>query len=245
MLLTLPIREVQPATPRARLVRIDLAGHHFPYEPGQAILVARHGHAPRDTAYSVAVPPEEAARNDWLELLVGVDETGAPGPHLTLESASLVDVEGPIGRFTFPGKPADAPCVFIAGGTGIAPLRAMIKTALASPNRRIGLLYSARTPGDFAFDQEWRALARAGRIEYRQTVTRHSASDWTGNRGRIGIGELAPLVRDARTMCFVCGPPTMVEDVPRLLENLGVAQDRVYIEEWTSVAENPAEGSDG
>ena len=245
MLLTLPIRDVQPATPRARLVRIDLAGHDFPYEPGQAILVADHGHEPRDTAYSIAAPPEEATRTGYLELLVGVDETGTPGPHLRLESQSLVDVEGPIGRFTFPSEAADAACVFIAGGTGIAPLRAMMRTALASPNRRIGLLYSARTPGDFAFDQEWRALARAGRIEYRQTVTRHAASDWSGNRGRIGIAELAPLVHDAGTMCFVCGPPTMVEDVPRLLNNLGVPGDRVHIEEWTSVAESPAEGGDG
>jgi CDP-4-dehydro-6-deoxyglucose reductase/3-phenylpropionate/trans-cinnamate dioxygenase ferredoxin reductase subunit len=245
VLLTLPIRDVQPATPRARLVRIALAGRDFPYEPGQAILVASHGHEPRDTAYSIAAPPEEAARNAWLELLVGVDETGTPGPHLSLERESLVDVEGPIGRFTFPSEPADAPCVFVAGGTGIAPLRAMIRTALASPNRRIGLLYSARTPGDFAFDQEWRALASTGRLEYRQTVTRHAATDWSGNRGRIGIGELAPLVHDAETMCFVCGPPTMVEDVPKLLKNLGVPRDRVYIEEWTSVAESPMESSDG
>ena len=245
MLLTLPIRDVQPATPRARLVRVDLAGRRFPYEPGQAILVARRGYEPRETAYSIAAPPEEAARNGWLELLVGVDDTGTPGPHLHLESGSLVDVEGPIGRFTFPHEPADAPSVFIAGGTGIAPLRAMIRSALASATRRIGLLYSVRTPGDFAFDQEWRALARAGRIEYRQTVTRDAASEWTGHRGRIGIGDLAPLVHGGSTRCFVCGPPSMVEDVPRLLKNLGVPSDRVYIEEWTSRAENLAEGNAG
>jgi len=241
VLLTLAIRDVQPATPRARLVRIDLAGHHFPYEPGQAILLARHGYEPRDTAYSIAAPPEEAVRSGSLELLVGVDGTGAPGPHMTLERDSLVDIEGPIGHFTFPRQPADAPCLFIAGGTGIAPLRAMIRRALASRDRRIGLLYSARTPRDFAFDREWHELARAGRIEYRQTITRDTASEWTGSRGRIGATELASLVHEPGTICFVCGPPSMVEDVPRLLKNLGVTRDRIHIEEWTSVAENPSE----
>lgn len=237
MLLTLPIHDVQPATPRARLVRIDLAGRQFPYEPGQAVLIARHEYESR-LPYSIAAAPEDAARDGWLELLVGVDEAGVPGSHLGLEVGSLVDVEGPIGRFTFAGEPTDRACVFIAGGTGIAPLRAMLRRALSSPNRRIGLLYSARTPTEFAFEPEWRALAHSGRIEYRQTVTRDAARDWTGQRGRISISDLAPLVRDPSAMCFVCGPRALVDEVPKLLHDLGVARGRIRIEEWTSPAEN-------
>jgi len=232
-LLTLPIHDVQPATPRARLVRIDLAGRDFPYRPGQAVLIARHDYEARQP-YSIAAAPEDAARDGWLELLVGFDETGSPGPHLTLDVGSLVDVEGPIGRFTFHAQPADAACAFIAGGTGIAPLRAMLRHALSSPNRRIGLLYSARTPGEFAFEQEWRELARQGRIEYRQTVTRDAPSDWIGRRGRIGASDLAPLVHDPSTMCFVCGPQALVHEVPKLLNDLGVARDRIRVEEWTA-----------
>ena len=242
MLLTLAIRDVRPATPRARVVRIDLAGGQFLYEPGQAVLVARHGYESRQ-AYSIAAAPEDAVRDGALELLVGLDVTGAPGPHLTLDAGSLVDIEGPIGRFVFTGEPADSSCVFVAGGTGIAPLRAMLRRALISPRRRIGLLYSARTSSEFAFEDEWRALARSGRIEYRQTVTREAADDWTGQRGRIGISDLEPLVRDPDAMCFVCGPSGLVEEVPKLLNGLGVTRDRVRIEEWTSPAENLPAGS--
>ncbi len=244
MLLTLPIRDVQPATPRARLVRIDLADRHFVYQPGQAILMARRDYEPRQ-AYSIAAAPDDAARDGCLELLVGIDEAGEPGPHLTLDAGLLVDVEGPVGRFTFPDAPADTACLFVAGGTGIAPLRAMLRHALATGNRRIGLLYSARTRGDFAFEQEWLALARDGRIEFRQAITRGAASDWTGVRGRIGAADLAPLVHGLATMCFVCGPPALVEDVPKLLESVGITRDRIHVEQWTSVAEDRAEAAAG
>lgn len=229
--LTLPIREVVAATPRARIVRLDLGGRKFPYLPGQAVMVGPHG---GDTMrpYSLASAPEDAAREGCLELLVGVDASGQPGPHLSLVPGALVDVEGPAGSFTFPPDPAERRFVFIAGGTGIAPLRAMMRHALRRAHRDIGVLYSARTPDEFAYAEELQSLARGGQIELRQTVTRDPASEWTGSRGRLGRAELEPLVHDPATLCFVCGPPTLVDDIPRLLQALGVAPQRIRIEEW-------------
>ena len=133
MLLTLAIREVLPATPRARIVRIELGGAPFDYAAGQAVLVGATGGPKRP--YSVAGSPEEARRDGCLELLVGVDASGKPGPHLILERGRPVSVEGPLGSFTFPPAPAERRFVFIAGGTGIAPLRAMLHHALSNPAR--------------------------------------------------------------------------------------------------------------
>jgi NAD(P)H-flavin reductase len=231
MMLTLPINDVLPATPRARVVRIDLEGAQFPYAAGQALLIASHGHE-RRKPYSITTAPEDVERDGWLELLVGVDAEGRPGPHLTLETGAMVDVEGPVGRFTFPNEPEVRRFVFVAGGTGIAPLRSMLRHALHVPNRRIGLLYSARTPGEFAYEPELRLLARQGRIELRLTVTRESPDDWTGTRGRIGPDELAPLIHDPATMCFVCGPPPLVEEVSKQLLELGVPKHLIRIEEF-------------
>lgn len=237
MPLTLPILDVLPATPRAQVVRVDLQGERFSYLPGQALLIADHGYA-RRKPYSMAAAPEDASREGCLELLVGVDLEGLAGPHLTLRSGQLVDVEGPIGRFTFPPAAVQESVVFIAGGTGIAPLRAMLRHALDTTDRRIGLFYSARTPGDFAYEDEWRGLAEAGRIEFRQTITRDSTSpsEWTGERGRIGRDALASLVHDPATLCFVCGPPALVNDVPRLLGELGIPRNQIRLEEWNSPA---------
>ena len=231
MPVTLRIREVLPATPRARVVRIDLDGQPFPYSPGQAILIASRGYEKRKP-YSIASAPEDAERDGYFELLIGVDSEGVAGPHLALQPGEAVDVDGPLGRFTFPPEPAERRFLFVAGGTGIAPLRAMMRHALRIPHDEVGLLYSARTPLEFAFEDEFRTLAREGEINLRQTVTREAADTWQGTRGRIGQADLAPLVHDRRTLCFVCGPPALVADIPRLLGELGVEPARVRIEEW-------------
>jgi ferredoxin-NADP reductase len=229
--ITLSIRDVRPATPRSRIVRLDLDGRGFSYLPGQAVLIGAHG-APTRRPYSIAAPPEEAAAGGCLELLVGVEADGQPGSQLTLAPGARVDVEGPLGSFTFPPHPAERRFLFIAGGTGIAPLRAMLHHALAIPHLGLGVFYSARTPDDFAYQDELRALADAGRIELRQTVTRTVGNDWRGARGRIDGAELRRLVHDPTTLCFVCGPPSLVEEMPKLLGDLGIDRQRIRMEEW-------------
>ena len=77
MLLTLPILEVLPATPRARIVRLDLGGASFDSAPGQAVLVAATG-LPKRRPYSVAATAEDTHRDGWLELLVGLNDEGLP-----------------------------------------------------------------------------------------------------------------------------------------------------------------------
>jgi len=229
--LTLPIREVLPATPRARIARINLDGHAFEYAPGQAVSIATHGQDKR-RPYSIAAAPEDARRDGWLELLVGVNADGTPGSHLALEPGTLVDVEGPLGSFTFPPAPVERRFVFIAGGTGIAPLRAMMQRALHLPHRNIGLFYSVRTPDEFAYELELRGLADAGEIELRQTVTRATDMDWTGPRGRLNREALEELIHDPATLCFVCGPPALVDEIPRILSKMGIPRDRIRVEEW-------------
>jgi ferredoxin-NADP reductase len=229
--ITVPIRSVRPETPRARVVRLDLGGGAFPYLPGQAVRLATHGEPDR-RPYSLAASPAEAARDHALELLVGVGDDGSPGPHLALEPGARVDVEGPLGSFTFPLDPEERRFVFIAGGTGIAPLRAMLHHALALPHRDVGVFYSARTPDDFAYQSELHELAGAGRIELRQTVTRTVGDDWRGARGRIDRLELQRIVHDPATLCFVCGPPSLVEEMPKLLAGLGIDRRRIRMEEW-------------
>ena len=229
--MTLPLREVIASTPRARIARLDLDDHRFEYAPGQAVSIANHGHD-RRRPYSIASAPEDTQREGYFELLIGVDADGSAGPHLALDPGTLVDVEGPLGSFTFPPDPEERRFIFIAGGTGIAPLRAMLRHALVVPHRNIGLFYSARTPDEFAFERELRELADAGEIELRQTVTRATDSDWSGPRGRLDRQALAELVHDPATLCFVCGPPALVDEMPKILAELGIPRARVKIEEW-------------
>jgi ferredoxin-NADP reductase len=229
--LTRPIRDIIPATPRARSVVIDLQHTPFPYLAGQAVLVASPG-VERKRAYSIAAAPEEAERDGSLELLVGVDAGGNAGPHLSLEPGAAVEIDGPVGRFTFPPEPHERRFLFIAGGTGIAPLRAMLHHALHVAHDQIGVLYSARTPSEFAYEQELRALADMGRIELELRVTREVGDEWSGTRGRLTQADLAPLVHGRATLCFICGPPALVQEIPQVIEQLGVPRSKIRTEEW-------------
>jgi ferredoxin-NADP reductase len=232
--LTLPVTSVVAATPSARIVRVATPKHtRFDFLAGQAALV---GAADQDDrkAYSIASAPEEVAKTGVIEFLMKVDATGDPGPHLRgLSRGMRVEVVGPFGSFVFPAKPAERRFLFIAGGTGMAPLRSMLRHALLS--RVLGefaVAYSARTPRDFAYATELRRLARERRIRLELTVTREAPTGWRGHRGRVGLPRLEPLVTDPATLCFICGPPSMLVEVPPILTALGVGSSRILMETW-------------
>jgi NAD(P)H-flavin reductase len=183
--------------------------------------------------YSIASAPEESAAHDYLEFLLKLEPEGW-GSHLSgLRRGADVAVQGPFGSFVLPEKPVEQQFLFVAGGTGIAPLRSMIVHAVETrlPGR-LHLLYSARTADDFAYLPELRRLSRRGGLELALNVTRESPSRWRGERGRITEQQLAPLVEDRATLCYVCGPAAMVDEVPRMLIRLGIAERRIRIEEW-------------
>src|SRR5262245_46780459 len=232
---TFTIRDVEAATPRAKLVRVAV-DHGFLSALRQAGRAGPPGIAER-RPFSIASAPEDAKRSGVIDLLVGTpDDGGTQDPEktdwiFTPSPGDRVDVEGPVGSFTFPAAPSESRFAFIAGGTGIAPLRAMLRHALGIPHDRIALFYSARTADEFAFEAEFRALADAGAIEFRQTVTREGGGRWTGARGRVTADALRDLLVDVETLCFVCGPASMVAEVPTLLAGLGIGPERIRGEE--------------
>ena len=64
------------------------------------------------------------------------------------------------------------------------------------------------------------------------TVTRAGETAWSGARGRLDRAALGELVHDPATLCFVCGPPALVAEMPALLTALGVPRSRIRLEEW-------------
>ncbi len=234
MLLRAHIHDVRRATPRSLLLSVGLDAP-FEYEAGQAVLV---GSASSETRrpYSIANGPGRSARDRRLELLVGLGEDGTPGPHLPVADAGIpLTLEGPFGSFVPPSTIRGESVLFVAGGSGIAPLRAMLQELLdddAAPP--INLLYSARAPEEFAFDDELRTRAAAGRLRYHRTATREAGPGWHGDRGRISRAQLEALVDGPETLCFVCGPAALVHEVPRMLREVGVAAERIRVEEWAA-----------
>ena len=233
-MLTVPLLSVASITPRSRLVTLDLRNHPFTFRPGQAVLIGAPGeHARRP--YSISCSPEYAAETHTLELLIALDADGTLGPNLPdATPGSPIDLEGPLGTFLFPEDMPSQRLLFVAGGTGIAPLRAMIDHVLrGEPGYRLSLLYSARYGEEFAFIEELRAHETGGRLELHQTVTRDDGAEWAGKRGRIGRSHFESVVHDpADTLCFVCGPRAMVNESVSTLAGLGVPADAIRTEAW-------------
>ena len=219
-----------------------LDGAGFPYRAGQAALVAPAGIS-GGVPYSIASAPEDTAADGILEFLIKHDAAGLWGDEFPpIRRGAHLAVRGPLGSFTFPATTRENSFLFIGGGTGIAPLRSMLRHVLregaaggrqgSASRGRVSVLYSARTPKDFAYGPELRRLARRGEISLVLTATRQFTPGWKGRRGRIVPGELALLVDDAATLCFVCGPEPMVADVPLMLQELGIDPSRIRVEEW-------------
>jgi NAD(P)H-flavin reductase len=228
-----PIREAIAATPRAHIVRLDLQGQSFPYLPGQAAYLQPQG-ADKRRPYSIASAPEETAQHGLIEFLVQTAGNGSSGltPEL-LRPGTPVEVEGPLGSFTFPPHPRERRFLFIAGGTGIAPLRSMLwHTLLAERDGHVSLIYSVRAPEEFAYMQEFQRLEDDGRIDFRHTVTRAAAEGWLGRQGRIDVRCLDGVIEPGETLCFVCGPPALIGEIRPQLMELGVNADQIRIENW-------------
>jgi NAD(P)H-flavin reductase len=232
-LLTLPTSDVRLETPRTRVVRLGLAGRTFTFCAGQSVSVGLHGQRQRKP-YSIASSPEDVARTGAVELLVQVGSDGSAGTHLGMPLPDvLVDVEGPTGSFCFPRSATEREFLFVAGGTGIAPVRAMLRHAIAAyPDCSAALFYSARAADEFAYGKEMRELAASGRLTLRETVTRDVAEGWTGERGRITRAHVAALATPA-TLCFVCGPAALVADVTGWLREIGISRNKVLSEGWS------------
>ncbi len=244
----LRVSSVRRASPSTRIVRLALEGADFPYRAGQAARIGPAERAER-VPYSIASAPEETREHGALEFLVKIESSGRWG-HLfdRLARGMRLEVSEPFGSFVFPDRPAERSFLFIAGGTGIAPLRSMIRHAqLARVPGRLRLLYSARSPADFAYLPELRGMARRREIEVWVTATRGDVpGTWRGSRGRINASHVGPLVHPTAhktrgggpggdgepTLCFVCGPAPMVEAVPQLLLELGVPKERIRLEQW-------------
>lgn len=229
----LSAREVVTATPRTRIITIDLDTQAFTFRAGQAVLAGRADGALK-RPYSIACSPGQARRSNAIELLVQTDDHRVPDPHLERVTAgTALRIEGPFGSFGLSQPLTEPRLLLIAGGTGIAPLRAILWDTLEHRAAvDIHLIYSARSPGEFAFRDELATLDRAGDITLSLAATRTTDDGWSGTRGRIDRALIQSSVEPGQTRSVVCGPPGFVADVVRLLHDRGVPPAHIVTESY-------------
>lgn len=223
------------ATPRAKSLVFDVPdwGGHRPGQHVDVRLTAEDGYQAQ-RSYSIASAPEEPR----LELMVERLEDGEVSPYLTeeLRVGDRIELRGPIGGY-FTWTAADGgPLALVAGGSGVAPLMAMIRHRAAIDSRiPTALVYSSRSFEEIIYREELDRLAAADpTLRVVHTLTRSQPPDWTGYRRRIDVDLLAETlgVPAVGSLAYVCGPTRLVENVATDLLTLGFAAHRVKTERF-------------
>jgi len=224
------VLDVVDETPRVKTILFevpDWQGHRA----GQHVdvrLTSEDGYR-AERAYSIASAPGEP-----LAITVERLDDGEVSPYLTdvLRAGDELELRGPIGGYFVWEPEQGGPLLLVAGGSGIAPLMAMLRlrrNAMSDVPAR--LLYSSRSPADVIYRTELEGL---GDVDVVQTLTREQPPGWTGRRGRVDSALLAEVAWPAadEPLAFVCGPTGFVEAVADGLVQLRYRPERVKTERF-------------
>jgi ferredoxin-NADP reductase len=183
--------------------------------------------------YSIASAPRADTR---IELSVERLPDGEVSPYLTQELAigDHVELRGPIGGWFVWHEDQAEPVQLVAGGSGIVPLMAMIRSRVATRSAApFRLVYSVRSPDAVWYRDELRALSADG-IGVTFVYTRASPPNWPRPPGRIDPTLLAEASwpHTSSPTSYVCGPTSFVDRAAGLLMALGQSPDRIRTERF-------------
>jgi ferredoxin-NADP reductase len=174
-----------------------------------------------ERSYSIASAPDGSR----LELTVVRIDDGEVSPYLTdeLHRGDQIELRGPIGGY-FVWEPSQGgPLLLVAGGSGIAPLMAMIRLrATAGSDVQTRLLLSSRSRDDIIYRNELDQLNGRG-LQVVHALTDRQPPGWTGYARRVDaemLAEIGPSPSE-RPRTYVCGPTPFVEAVAEALVRLG------------------------
>jgi len=226
------IFEHAPAT-RSFFLRLP-NGQRLSFKPGQFIsLLLPVGDEILTRPYSIASSPEEG---DLLEICLNLVPNG-PGSHYLFarNTGETLRFTGPWGTFVL-DQPLETECVLIADGTGIAPIRPMIRHALTSgPRSSVRLLYSASRESDLLYREEWEAWARDCHWFTFEPLLSDPPKDWAGLCGSLLEYVERGFVSsdsDRSRHFYICGVGQQVIQLRDLLRRAGYQRRAVQYEKW-------------
>jgi ferredoxin-NADP reductase len=225
------VSSVTTETDKVATIGLEVPGWQG-HQAGQHLdvrLTAEDGYT-AERSYSIATDGGEP-----VAITVERLDDGEVSPYLTeeLRTGDELELRGPIGRWFVWDTSDGGPLLLVAGGSGIVPLRAILRHHQRSGSDvPVRLLYSSPTLADVIYHDELGQLGDSTEVIY--TLTRHQPPGWTGYSGRVTAEMLAEIAWPAnqQPLAFVCGPTSFVEAVAGNLVALGYAPGRVKTERF-------------
>lgn len=206
------------------------AGKWVPFKAGQFCMV----HVPKEgkpakKAYSICSAPFEEG---YVDLCVKRVEGGyATNWFWQLTEGDAVTLTVPYGGFII-HEPLDYDPVFVATGTGLAPLRSMIKTLLRNGfQRSILLIFGVRYENEILYEDEFRDLEkRHSNFRFIPTISR--PREWKGETGYVQETLRKQVADPHGKRIYVCGLVPMIEAVEKAASEIGFDKKAVYFEKY-------------
>jgi Na+-transporting NADH:ubiquinone oxidoreductase subunit F len=195
-------------------------------------------------AYSLANPPQQDDRIVLVVRIAPPPRTAPAAPPGCVSSyvfscapGDTVAISGPFGSFHV--ADGDGELIFIAGGAGIAPIRAMLLDQFArGVRRKMSFWYGCRDTQDLCYYDELNELARLhDNFDFHVALSSARPDEpWTGHRGFIHEIVYEAYLKNhplpAAVDYYLCGPPLMSSAVLDMLESLGVDRRRVNFDDF-------------
>jgi sulfhydrogenase subunit gamma (sulfur reductase) len=191
------------------------------FTPGQVAILRVEGEepayfalagAPADRDLEVLVKQKAGASRLIYDMCVG-------------DKIELLDV---CGRGFMLNEMTGRDLVFVAMGTGVAPLRSALRHVLKRKNEfgQLVVLYGARTPDDFCYRDETEAWETAG-VELRQVISRPDGHDWSGPTGYVQslLDHVLPDL--SSPVALICGSREMIDQTRERLGKMGFKPEEI------------------
>jgi len=230
---TLPCRvaSLVPLAPDVMQVFLRLpAVESLPFQPGQYLdFLVEDG---RRRSFSIASPPHDS---ELIELHVRKVTGGGFTERLFghVGTGALLRIEGPLGQFVY--RPGTTPILMIAGGTGFAPLKSMLRHIMEKgPARDVHLYWGARKPIDVYEESlvlQWQR--EHPRLKFTVVLSEATAAEAPHHRlGWVHEAVLADYPRLDGLDVYTAGPPALVEAIRASFPPHGLTADRLHFDSF-------------
>jgi len=229
--ITTSLEKISELTETVRTFRLRFPNEKWvPFKAGQFSMV----HIPREDkvikkAYSICSSPFEEG---YLDLCIKLFEGGfATNWFWGLKEGDPVTITIPYGGFMIK-EPIDYDPVFVATGTGLAPLRSMIKTLLRNGcSKQITLIFGVRYENEILYREEFEALAKKhSNFKFIPTISR--PKDWLGEVGYVQEKLKKYITSPEGKQIYVCGLIPMITAVQEAAAEIGFDPKGVHFEKY-------------
>ena len=195
--------------------------HGIEFSPGQVAILKVADEAPCYFAFASAPEDKE------IELLVK-QKIGASRVIFDMFEGDQIELVGIAGNGFRLAQQKQRDLVFVAMGTGVAPLRSALRYVLKRKSEfgQLVVLYGAQTPDDFCYRDEVDIWVNEG-VELRQVISRPDGHDWSGPTGYVQslLDNVLPNLKSP--VALICGSLQMINETRETLGNLGFKPDEI------------------